>query len=150
MRQYFGGSLKCHGVSLWLQLDDWQKLQLTQQSSYGGLQPRRDPMRFKGVDTVWTMLSSFNQTYDTLYYETLDVPLPELEKTCKLKARMRLLLSLGQLLVTPFCRSNLQIFCALATFAPSPTSGTLILHANAASTIWQTGLLCGQHLIIVP
>ena len=90
MEHFALSTLKSHGGSLWVQLDDWQKLQLTQQSSYGGLQPRREPLKFKGVDTVWTMLSGFNQTYDTLYYEALDVPLPELEKTCKLKVRMGL------------------------------------------------------------
>ena len=68
-----------------MQLDDWQKLQLTQQTTYGGLQPKRDPLKFKGMDTVQTMLSSFNITHDTLYYEALDVPLPEFEKTCKMK-----------------------------------------------------------------
>ncbi|KAK9841636.1 hypothetical protein WJX74_009141 [Apatococcus lobatus] len=75
----------CRALAAALQLDDWQKLQLTQQTTYGGLQPRRDPLKFKGFDSVGTMLHTFQATCDTLYYETLDVPLPELEKTCKLK-----------------------------------------------------------------
>ncbi len=59
-----------------LQLDDWQKLRLTQQTAYGGLQPRNNPLKFKGIETLDFMLANL----DTLYYEILDLPLPELEK----------------------------------------------------------------------
>ena len=47
------------------------------------MQPRAHPLRFKGVDSLEHMLCSF----DTLYYEVLDLPLHELERLRVLRVR---------------------------------------------------------------
>ncbi|KAJ8551602.1 hypothetical protein K7X08_021617 [Anisodus acutangulus] len=67
-----------------LGLDDPSKIRLTSHNCYSQ-QPKPQPIKYRGVDCLTEMLVHYNQTSDVLYYEVLDIPLPELEclKTLK-------------------------------------------------------------------
>ncbi|CAN4126347.1 unnamed protein product [Withania somnifera] len=67
-----------------LGLDDPSKLRLTSHNCYSQ-QPKPQPIKYRGVDRLTEMLFHYNQTSDVLYYEVLDIPLPELQclKTLK-------------------------------------------------------------------
>ncbi|KAK9129007.1 hypothetical protein Syun_017804 [Stephania yunnanensis] len=71
-------------VALHLGLDDPTKIRLTSHNCYSQ-QPKPQPIKFRGVDHLSDMLIHYNQTSDILYYEVLDIPLPELQclKTLK-------------------------------------------------------------------
>ncbi|CAM0883475.1 unnamed protein product [Alopecurus aequalis] len=61
-----------------LGLDDPSKLRLTQHNPYSG-QPKPHYIKYRGLDHLLDMLHHVNQTSDILYYEILDIPLPELQ-----------------------------------------------------------------------
>ncbi|KAH0747674.1 hypothetical protein KY285_009331 [Solanum tuberosum] len=67
-----------------LRLDDPSKIRLTSHNCYSQ-QPKPQPIKYRGVDRLTEMLVHYNQTSDILYYEVLDIPLPELQclKTLK-------------------------------------------------------------------
>ncbi|CAN6810270.1 unnamed protein product [Brassica oleracea] len=59
-------------------LDDSSKIRLTPHNCYSQ-QPKPQPIKYRGVDHLSDMLAHYNQTSDILYYEVLDIPLPELQ-----------------------------------------------------------------------
>ncbi|KAH0891231.1 hypothetical protein HID58_053660 [Brassica napus] len=62
-------------------LDDSSKIRLTPHNCYSQ-QPKPQPIKYRGVDHLSDMLAHYNQVIDTsdiLYYEVLDIPLPELQ-----------------------------------------------------------------------
>ncbi|CAN0879148.1 Ubiquitin C-terminal hydrolase 12 [Linum grandiflorum] len=65
-------------------LDDPSKLRITSHNCYSQ-QPKPQPIRYRGVDHLTDMLVHYNQTSDILYYEVLDIPLPELQGLKNLK-----------------------------------------------------------------
>ncbi|XP_021721291.1 ubiquitin carboxyl-terminal hydrolase 13-like isoform X1 [Chenopodium quinoa] len=67
-----------------LGLDDPSKIRLTSHNCYSQ-QPKPQPIKYRGVDHLSDMLVHYNQTSDVLYYETLDIPLPELQGLKNLK-----------------------------------------------------------------
>ncbi|XP_009122272.2 ubiquitin carboxyl-terminal hydrolase 12 isoform X2 [Brassica rapa] len=67
-----------------LGLDDPSKLRLTSHNCYSQ-QPKPQPIKYRGVDHLSDMLVHYNQTSDILYYEILDIPLPELQGLKTLK-----------------------------------------------------------------
>ncbi|CAN1174441.1 Ubiquitin C-terminal hydrolase 12 [Linum perenne] len=68
-----------------LSLDDPSKIRLTSHNCYSQ-QPKPQPIKYRGLDHLSDMLVHYNQTSDILYYEVLDIPLPELQglKTLKI------------------------------------------------------------------
>ncbi|XP_057536281.1 ubiquitin C-terminal hydrolase 12-like [Amaranthus tricolor] len=71
-------------VARQLGLDDPSKLRLTSHNCYSQ-QPKPQPIKYRGVDHLSDMLVHYNQTSDILYYEVLDIPLPELQGLKTLK-----------------------------------------------------------------
>ncbi|KAF8673527.1 hypothetical protein HU200_048610 [Digitaria exilis] len=71
-------------VARQLGLDDPAKIRLTSHNCYSQ-QPKPQPIKYRGVEHLLDMLIHYNQTSDILYYEVLDIPLPELQflKTLK-------------------------------------------------------------------
>ena len=70
-------------------LDAPQKLRFTQQNNYTQ-QPKPQALRFPIQEMeLPEMLQHFGQTADTLFYEVLDLPLPELERLKTLKASVK-------------------------------------------------------------
>ncbi|KAL2900926.1 Ubiquitin carboxyl-terminal hydrolase 12, partial [Bienertia sinuspersici] len=67
-----------------LGLDDPSKIRLTSHNCYSQ-QPKPQPIKYRGVDNLSDMLVHYNQTSDILYYEVLDIPLPELQGLKNLK-----------------------------------------------------------------
>ncbi|GAU14502.1 hypothetical protein TSUD_250440 [Trifolium subterraneum] len=67
-----------------LGLDDPSKIRLTPHNCYSQ-QPKPQPVKYRGVDHLSDMLVHYNQTSDILYYEVLDIPLPELQGLKTLK-----------------------------------------------------------------
>ncbi|MCD9646610.1 ubiquitin carboxyl-terminal hydrolase 13, partial [Datura stramonium] len=64
--------------------DDPSKIRLTSHNCYSQ-QPKPQPIEYRGVDNLADMLVHYNQTSDILYYEVLDIPLPELQSLKTLK-----------------------------------------------------------------
>ncbi|CAI7812546.1 unnamed protein product [Closterium sp. NIES-53] len=60
-------------------LDDPSKIRLTTHNCYSQ-QPKPPPIKYRGVDSLTDMLVHYNQSSDILYFETLDIPLPELQR----------------------------------------------------------------------
>ncbi|KAK7839224.1 ubiquitin carboxyl-terminal hydrolase 12 [Quercus suber] len=71
-------------VAQQLGLDDPSKIRLTPHNCYSQ-QPKPHPIKYRGVEHLSDMLVHYNQTSDTLYYEVLDIPLPELQGLKTLK-----------------------------------------------------------------
>ncbi|KAG2683203.1 hypothetical protein I3760_10G021700 [Carya illinoinensis] len=71
-------------VALRIGLDDPSKLRLTSHNCYSQ-QPKPQPIKYRGVEHLSDMLVHYNQTSDILYYEVLDIPLPELQGLKNLK-----------------------------------------------------------------
>ncbi|KAL2456767.1 Ubiquitin carboxyl-terminal hydrolase 12 [Forsythia ovata] len=71
-------------VAQHLGLDDPSKIRLTPHNCYSQ-QPKPNPIKYRSVDQLLDMLVHYNQISDILYYEVLDIPLPELQclKTLK-------------------------------------------------------------------
>ncbi|OMO94425.1 putative Ubiquitin carboxyl-terminal hydrolase [Corchorus olitorius] len=67
-----------------LSLDDRSKIRLTSHNCYFQ-QPIPHPIKYRGVEHLTDMLLHYNQTSDILYYEVLDIPLPELQGLKKLE-----------------------------------------------------------------
>ncbi|CAN1258517.1 Ubiquitin C-terminal hydrolase 12 [Linum perenne] len=67
-----------------LSLDDPSKIRLTSHNCYSQ-QPKPQPIKYRGLDHLSDMLVHYNQTSDILYYEVLDIPLPELQGLKTLK-----------------------------------------------------------------
>ncbi|OMO88841.1 Peptidase C19, ubiquitin carboxyl-terminal hydrolase 2 [Corchorus capsularis] len=67
-----------------LGLDDPSKIRLTSHNCYSQ-QPKPQPIKYRGVEHLTDMLLHYNQTSDILYYEVLDIPLPELQGLKTLK-----------------------------------------------------------------
>ncbi|GBG84805.1 hypothetical protein CBR_g39181 [Chara braunii] len=65
-------------------LDDPQKIRLTAHNCYSHV-PKPQPIKYRGVERLSDMLIHYNQTSDILYYEVLDLPLPELQGLKTLK-----------------------------------------------------------------
>ncbi|XP_050244516.1 ubiquitin C-terminal hydrolase 12 isoform X1 [Quercus robur] len=65
-------------------LDDPSKIRLTSHNCYSQ-QPKPQPIKYRGYDHLSDMLVHYNQTSDILYYEVLDIPLPELQGLKNLK-----------------------------------------------------------------
>ncbi|KAF9664825.1 hypothetical protein SADUNF_Sadunf16G0058300 [Salix dunnii] len=65
-------------------LDDPSKIRLTSHNCYSQ-QPKPQPIKYRGVDHLSDMLVHYNQASDILYYEVLDIPLPELQGLKNLK-----------------------------------------------------------------
>ncbi|XP_019456113.1 PREDICTED: ubiquitin carboxyl-terminal hydrolase 12-like isoform X2 [Lupinus angustifolius] len=71
-------------VAQQLGLDDPSKIRLTPHNCYSQ-QPKPQPIKYRGADHLSDMLVHYNQTSDILYYEVLDIPLPELQGLKTLK-----------------------------------------------------------------
>ncbi|XP_034704927.1 ubiquitin carboxyl-terminal hydrolase 12-like isoform X2 [Vitis riparia] len=71
-------------VAAHLGLDDSSKIRLTSHNCYSQ-QPKPQPIKYRGVEHLSDMLLHYNQTSDILYYEVLDIPLPELQGLKTLK-----------------------------------------------------------------
>ncbi|KAH7839731.1 hypothetical protein Vadar_007982 [Vaccinium darrowii] len=71
-------------VASHLGLDDPSKIRLTSHNCYSQ-QPKPQPIKYRGVDHLSDMLIHYNQTTDVMYYEVLDIPLPELQGLKTLK-----------------------------------------------------------------
>ncbi|KAM4079346.1 ubiquitin C-terminal hydrolase 12 isoform X2 [Castanea sativa] len=65
-------------------LDDPSKIRLTSHNCYSQ-QPKPQPIKYRGAEHLSDMLVHYNQTSDILYYEVLDIPLPELQGLKNLK-----------------------------------------------------------------
>nr|XP_043609008.1 ubiquitin C-terminal hydrolase 12-like isoform X2 [Erigeron canadensis] len=67
-----------------LGLDDPSKIRLTPHNCYSQ-QPKPHFIKYRAADHLQDMLAHYNQISDILYYEVLDIPLPELQclKTLK-------------------------------------------------------------------
>ncbi|KAJ1389085.1 Ubiquitin specific protease, conserved site, partial [Sesbania bispinosa] len=72
-------------VAQHLGVNDPSKIRLTSHNCYS-LQPKPQPIKYRGMEHLSDMLVHYNQTSDILYYEVLDIPLPELQclKTLKI------------------------------------------------------------------
>uniref|UniRef100_A0A5B6Z851 ubiquitinyl hydrolase 1 n=1 Tax=Davidia involucrata TaxID=16924 RepID=A0A5B6Z851_DAVIN len=71
-------------VARHLGLDDPSKIRLTSHNCYSQ-QPKPQPIKYRGAEHLSDMLVHYNQTSDILYYEVLDIPLPELQGLKTLK-----------------------------------------------------------------
>ncbi|PWA92560.1 ubiquitin-specific protease 13 [Artemisia annua] len=71
-------------VAAHLSLDDPSKIRLTSHNFYSQ-QPKPQPIKYRGVEHLSDMLTHNNQAPDILYYEVLDIPLPELHGLKTLK-----------------------------------------------------------------
>ncbi|XP_057507402.1 ubiquitin C-terminal hydrolase 13-like isoform X2 [Actinidia eriantha] len=71
-------------VARQLDLEDPSKIRLTSHNCYSQ-QPKPQPIKYRGVDRLSDILVHYNQTSDILYYEVLDIPLPELQYLKTLK-----------------------------------------------------------------
>ncbi|XP_047333401.1 ubiquitin C-terminal hydrolase 12-like isoform X2 [Impatiens glandulifera] len=67
-----------------LGVNEQSKIRLTSHNCYSQ-QPKPQPTKYRGVDHLVDMLVHYNQTSDILYYEVLDIPLPELQGLKTLK-----------------------------------------------------------------
>ncbi|KAL1815103.1 ubiquitin C-terminal hydrolase 12 isoform X1 [Daucus carota subsp. sativus] len=67
-----------------LRLEDPSKIRLTPHNCYSQ-QPKPHPIKYRVAEHLLDMLVHYNQISDILYYEVLDIPLPELQclKTLK-------------------------------------------------------------------
>lgn len=61
-----------------------ERLRLTMHNPYSDL-PKPQPIKYRGVDTLMEMLTSFQKSTDQLFYEVLDIPLQEYEAKKSLK-----------------------------------------------------------------
>ncbi|XP_057778704.1 ubiquitin C-terminal hydrolase 12-like isoform X2 [Salvia miltiorrhiza] len=71
-------------VARHLGLDDPSKIRLTSHNCYSQ-QPKPQPIKYRGAERLTDMLVHYNQISDILYYEVLDIPLPELQGLKTLK-----------------------------------------------------------------
>ncbi|KAG6437546.1 hypothetical protein SASPL_102465 [Salvia splendens] len=71
-------------VARHLGLNDPSKIRLTSHNCYSQ-QPKPQPIKYQGAERLTEMLIHYNQISDILYYEVLDIPLPELQGLKTLK-----------------------------------------------------------------
>eukprot|EP00250_Pteridium_aquilinum_P017737 c23759_g1_i1 orf=877-4185(-) len=71
-------------VACELGVDDPSKIRLTAHNCYSQ-QPKPQPIKYRGVDRLSDMLVHYTQVSDILYFEVLDIPLPELQGLKTLK-----------------------------------------------------------------
>eukprot|EP00246_Nothoceros_aenigmaticus_P013115 TRINITY_DN439_c0_g3_i1.p1 TRINITY_DN439_c0_g3~~TRINITY_DN439_c0_g3_i1.p1 ORF type:complete len:1081 (+),score=256.97 TRINITY_DN439_c0_g3_i1:216-3458(+) len=71
-------------VAMQVRLEDPSKIRLTAHNCYSQ-QPKPQAIKYRGVDRLSDMLAHYNQTSDILYFEILDLPLPELQGLKTLK-----------------------------------------------------------------
>ncbi|XP_039058437.1 ubiquitin carboxyl-terminal hydrolase 12-like isoform X2 [Hibiscus syriacus] len=71
-------------VACKLGVDDPSKFRLTSHNCYSQ-QPKPQSIKYRGIEHLSDMLVHYNQTSDILYYEVLDIPLPELQGLKNLK-----------------------------------------------------------------
>ncbi|XVF19576.1 hypothetical protein REPUB_Repub11eG0123000 [Reevesia pubescens] len=71
-------------VAQQLGFDDPSKIRLTSHNCHSQ-RPKPQPIKYCGVDHLSDMLVHYNQTSDILYFEVLDIPLPELQGLKTLK-----------------------------------------------------------------
>ncbi|KAL9318045.1 hypothetical protein ACSQ67_014562 [Phaseolus vulgaris] len=76
-------------VAQHLGLSDSSKIRLTSHNCYSQ-QPKSLPIKYQGVENLSDMLIHLNQISDILYYEILDIPLPELQSLKTLKIAFHL------------------------------------------------------------
>ncbi|CAI5507974.1 unnamed protein product, partial [Closterium sp. Naga37s-1] len=62
-----------------LKLHDPSTIRLTAHNCYLQ-QPKQSPVKFRGVDSLEDLLTHHDQTTDIVYFETLEIPLPKLER----------------------------------------------------------------------
>ncbi|KAK4409141.1 Ubiquitin carboxyl-terminal hydrolase 12 [Sesamum angolense] len=62
-----------------LRVDDPSKIRLTSHNMYSQ-QPKTHPIRYRGVENLLEMLLHYDEPSDVLYFEVLDIPLPELQE----------------------------------------------------------------------
>lgn len=74
----------CERLAKELGLADPTLIRLTSHNCYSH-QPKPQPLKFRSVDHLSDMLVHYNNTSEILYYEVLDLPLPELERLKTLK-----------------------------------------------------------------
>ncbi|KAK4440537.1 Ubiquitin carboxyl-terminal hydrolase 12 [Sesamum alatum] len=67
-----------------LRVDDPAKVRLTSHNIYSQ-QPKAHPVRYRGVENLLEMLLHYDQPSEILYFEVLDIPLPELQELRILK-----------------------------------------------------------------
>ncbi|KAL6654058.1 hypothetical protein ACP70R_007523 [Stipagrostis hirtigluma subsp. patula] len=65
-------------VARQLGVNDPAKIRLTAHNCYTQ-QPKPQPIKYRGPEHLLEMLIHYNQTSEILYYEVLDIPLPELQ-----------------------------------------------------------------------
>ncbi|KAI3914506.1 hypothetical protein MKW92_004445 [Papaver armeniacum] len=75
-------------VARHLGLDDPTKIRLFRHNHY--YQQKHEAIRYQGFDRLSKVLIQFQRTTDIMYYEVLDIPLPELEGLKTLKVAFRL------------------------------------------------------------
>ncbi|KAL0459972.1 UNVERIFIED_CONTAM: Ubiquitin carboxyl-terminal hydrolase 13, partial [Sesamum latifolium] len=66
-------------VATQLRVDDPSKIRLTSHNMYSQ-QPKTHPIRYRGVENLLEMLLHYDEPSDVLYFEVLDIPLPELQE----------------------------------------------------------------------
>ncbi|CAA2970001.1 ubiquitin carboxyl-terminal hydrolase 12-like [Olea europaea subsp. europaea] len=71
-------------LARYLGMEDPSKIRLTPHNCYSQ-QPQPQPIEYRGMDRLTDMLVQYNQISDILYYEVLDIPLPELQGLKTLK-----------------------------------------------------------------
>lgn len=77
-------------VAAKLEVDDPLRLRFTQHNPYSQL-PKPHPLKWQGAPTLEDMMTQGfygQQPSHTLFYEVLDIPLPEFERLKTLKARL--------------------------------------------------------------
>lgn len=76
-------------VAQHLGLSDPSKIRLTSHNC-NSQQPKPQPIKYQGFENLSNILNQANQTSDILYYEILDIPLPELQCLKTLKIALHL------------------------------------------------------------
>ncbi|KAI3952853.1 hypothetical protein MKW92_019982 [Papaver armeniacum] len=75
-------------VAIHLGLDDPTKIRLFHHNCYS-TQPKPEAISYQGFEHLSEVLIQFNRTTDILYYEVLDIPLPEFEGLKTLEVAFR-------------------------------------------------------------
>lgn len=114
-------------------LEEPLKLRFTQQNNYTQ-QPKPQPMRFPTQEQdLPDMLHHFGQVSDTLFYEVLDLPLPELERLKTLKVTLPCKRCPCFLFLRGSCSSTAVVSTAATSLHGVPSlSGMWSLPASAA------------------
>ena len=79
-------ALRKAGEAEALGLEDPALLRFTAQQPFVN-QPKPQPLKFHGFDTLYSIMSHYNTILETVFYEVLDIPLRDLEQLKTLKVR---------------------------------------------------------------